>query len=155
MVLKPIPQPPAAAPGVTTSRVDGSNYDDFIQALVDMGMPPEFARSAFGEATLAAPDVELFVAYLDGRPVGNSVLVRSGDVSGVYSVAVVDSARRRGVGSAVTWAAIDHARGWDSEAVFLQSTEQGYGVYSAMGFRTIVEYAWFALPRPDDTPTRE
>jgi GNAT superfamily N-acetyltransferase len=155
MVLQPIPRGPRPATGVTASLVDRANHDDFVTALVGQGMAREFAMGAFGPQLLNVPGVSLFVAYLDDQPVGNSILVETGDTSGIYSVGVVESARRRGVGLAVTWAAVDHAREIGSLAVFLQSTQVGFGVYSAMGFRTVAEYAWFGPPQPEGEEARE
>lgn len=146
MILEPIPDMPAPAHGVSSARVDRDNYDDFMATLTEQGFPAEIARSAFGESIVDIEGVALFVAYLDGRAAGTSVLVRTGDVSGIYTVGVAEWARRRGVGSAVTWLAVERAREWGSWAVILQSTRMGFGVYRSMGFRTVVEYAFFAPP---------
>ena len=53
-------------------------------------------------------------------------------------------ARRRGVGSAVTWAAIEAGRAWGYDTIVLQSSVMGLSMYSAMGFRTVAPYVVFA-----------
>ena len=53
-------------------------------------------------------------------------------------------ARRRGVGTAATWAAVSAGRAWGCETIVLQSSAMGYAVYEAMGFRTVVRYAIYA-----------
>ena len=90
--------------------------------------------------------MELFIGRLDGRAVGTAVAIRSGDVSRIYAVGTLPVARRRGVGSALTWAAVDAGRAWGCHAVVLQASEMGLPVYIGMGFRTVVEYTVFGRP---------
>jgi ribosomal protein S18 acetylase RimI-like enzyme len=92
----------------------------------------------------ADPDVQLFVGRLDDEPVGTSIAIRSGDASGVYNVGTRPEARRRGVGSAVTWAAVGAGRAWGCDTVVLQSSVVGLSMYSDMGFRTVATYVTFA-----------
>jgi len=144
MVLMPIPAAAEPASGVTTERVVESNYDDFIQATVECGMPREIALGAFDLSATASGQVDFFLGRLNGRPAATATLVRTESVAGIYSVSTVDDARRRGLGTAVTWAAVARAKEWGVDAVVLQSSEMGLGVYNAMGFRTVVEYAGYA-----------
>jgi GNAT superfamily N-acetyltransferase len=85
---------------------------------------------------------------LEGRPVGATLAIRTGDVGGVYAVETLPEARRRGVGTAVTWACVAAARAWGCRTVVLQASDMGLPVYLAMGFRTVVGYAEYVLPRP-------
>ncbi len=55
-------------------------------------------------------------------------------------------ARRRGVGTAATWAAVVAGRAWGRDTIVLQSSEIGFSLYRAMGFRTVVNWVTF---RPD------
>jgi ribosomal protein S18 acetylase RimI-like enzyme len=79
--------------------------------------------------------------------------IRSGEVSGVYNVGVARSAPRRGVGTALTWAAVEAGRTWESDTLVLQSTEMALSMYQAMGFRTVVSYAVFREPTPTGQET--
>jgi len=81
---------------------------------------------------------------------GNSLLYRTLDVGGIYAVGTVERARRRGVGTAVTWAAVQQARDWGCWAVTLQATQMGLPVYRAMGFQTVVEYITYLPPGVGD-----
>jgi GNAT superfamily N-acetyltransferase len=146
MILSPVPPPPATAPGVAAERVVAANFEDFIQATVDCGMPRPIAEQSFDLRATESGDVDFFLGRLDGRPAGTSTLVRTDDVSGIYAVATVEGARRRGVGAAVTWAAVSRAREWGSRAVILQSSPMALDVYGRMGFRPVVEYAVFLPP---------
>ncbi len=143
MVLHPVPDPPRSAPGVTVARVDGA---EFVDTSVELGLGRELAEAIYSPGFGGDPDVRMFVGRLDGRRAGYSVAIRSGDVSGVYNVGVAPAARRRGVGTAVTWAAADARRAWGCETVVLQSTEMALSMYRAMGFRTVVNYAGFREP---------
>jgi GNAT superfamily N-acetyltransferase len=146
MVLSPIPVAPSAAPGVAVQRVDGAQYETFLDILINTGIPEKFALRIFPKHLVGKQNAAYLVATLEGEPVGISVAVQTGASGGIYSVATLDKARRRGVGSAVTWAAIDAIRGWGCTAAVLQSSEMGYSVYRAMGFEEVTRYVRFAPP---------
>jgi GNAT superfamily N-acetyltransferase len=151
MVLHPVPEAPPSAPGVTVEPVDEANLHEFIQVMDQGGFPAAVANRLFGPAFAADPDVQLFLARLDGRPVGTSLAVRSPDATGVYAVGTLEDARRRGVGSASTWAAVAAGRAWGAETIVLDSSEIGFGVYSAMGFRMVARYAVYGPPTHSGT----
>jgi acetyltransferase (GNAT) family protein len=147
MVLEGPPEPPASAAGVTVKSVsDGRSLDEFRQVIVDDGTPEYVARRLFSDAIAADPDVELMLASLDGRAVGTSLAIRTDEVAGVYAVGTLANARRRGVGTAATWAAVAAGRAWSCDTVVLQASDMGFPIYRAMGFRTIVRYAIFRPP---------
>lgn len=144
MVLRPAPVPPSPAPGVTVGPVVGrAALEEHLEVHVRKGLSVELAKRMFSTAFAADPDVRLFTAYLDGRPAGTSLAIRTGDASGVYNVGTLPDARRRGVGAAATWAAVAAGREWGCDTIVLQSSEMGLSLYSAMGFRTVVSYATF------------
>jgi GNAT superfamily N-acetyltransferase len=64
--------------------------------------------------------------------------IRTGDVSGVYAVGTLAGARRRGVGTAATWAAVAAGRTWGCGTIVLQASETAFSSYEKMGFRTVV-----------------
>ena len=144
MVLVQPPEPPASAPGVTVRSVsDGRSLDEYRQVYVEDGTSEDVARRLFSDSFAADPDVELMLASLDGRAVGTSLAIRTDEIAGVYAVATLSDARRRGVGTAATWAAVAAGRAWGCDTVVLQASEMGFPVYRAMGFRTVVRYAVF------------
>lgn len=144
MVLAPVPQPPAPPPGVAVDLVeDDQALATFRQVLAQDGTPRDVAERLIARSFAYDADVRLFVGRLDGRPVATSVAIRTGDVSGVYAVGTLETARRRGVGTAVTWAAIGAGRDWGCSRVVLQSSEMGFPVYRAIGFQTVVRYVLF------------
>jgi GNAT superfamily N-acetyltransferase len=144
MVLQPVPETPSPAPGVSVRAVsDARSLDEYRQVSVEDGTSEDVARRLFSDSFAADSDVQLVIAYLDDRAVGTSLAIRTGDVSGVYAVGTLAAARRRGVGTAATWAAVAAGRAWGCETIVLQASEMGFPVYRTMGFRTVVSYALF------------
>lgn len=146
MVLRPIPESREPAPGIEVEAVDDDSYPEFVQALIATGLPEEWAERTFSRHLMGSEELCYFVARLDGRPAGTSLAVRTGDLGGIYSVGTVEDARRRGVGTAVTWAAVRQIRDWGCSAAVLQSSTMGYPMYRSMGFREVVRYARFRPP---------
>lgn len=119
---------------------DAAGLEDHIASVVAGAVPEDAARMVYTTPFLHDDDIRLFTAYVDGRPAGNSLAIRSGDVSGVYGVGVPPHLRGRGIGGAVTWAAVHAGREWGCDLVVLQSSEMGFGVYRRMGFEVLTRY---------------
>lgn len=143
MVLHPIPDPPPWPPGVTVVPVSGDGLAEHQAVRVRNGMAPEAAQRLYSSSFAADPDVRLFTARLDGEPVGGSIAIRTGTVSGVYAVGTIPTARRRGVGTAVSWAAVQAGQAWGCDTIVLQASAMGLPIYRAMGFQTVVAYTEF------------
>jgi GNAT superfamily N-acetyltransferase len=142
MVLTPPATIPGPAPDVSTEVVDDdAALERFIGVFSAGGGDDAIARRVFPSGFINDPDVACITATLDGRPAGTSVVIRTGDVAGVYAVGTLRDARRRGVGTAATWAAVAAGRVMGAETIVLQSSAMGFRVYEAMGFRTVVRYA--------------
>jgi GNAT superfamily N-acetyltransferase len=146
MVLSPVPEPPASPAHITVERVDRGSLGGWRGILAADGMPMALAERLFPPSFVDDPEVALFAAHLDGSPVGTSIAIRTGDVGGVYAVIVDPTARRRGVGTAAAWAAVNAGREWGCDVVTLQATEMGFPSYVRMGFDTVVRYTTFASP---------
>jgi GNAT superfamily N-acetyltransferase len=150
MLLDPIPATPRPAPGVKVTRVTEASYDTYVEVLVATGLPQDMAAEVFPRRLIDTPDNAYFLGELDGRPVGTSVAIRTGVSGGIYSVGTVESARKRGVGRALTWAAVEAIRDWGCRSAVLQSSVMGHPMYLAMGFRDAAQYARFR-PRSGET----
>lgn len=142
MLLSPIPELPTPPSDleiqiVTTQR----EFDDF------MGMLPELRRWVPSLEAALDPDVALFVGYVDGRPVAAGRLACIEGVGEITSIETLEDFRRRGIGTAMTWATIAEARQRGCMAITLTATELGYPVYLRMGFRPICSYRTYLYSR--------
>jgi GNAT superfamily N-acetyltransferase len=144
MVLHPLPEPPAPSAGVTVEPVTDANLEEYLWVCVAGGLRPDLSERLFSPSFTSDRDVQLFVGRLEGRPVGTSVAIRSSAASGVYNVGTLPQARQRGVGAALTWAAIEAGRAWGYDTIVLQSSAMGFSMYVAMGFRTVAPYIVFS-----------
>lgn len=144
MVLHPVPPSPALPRGLVIVPVVAGRDSDFARVVLGLGLGEEAAGQLTSPSFVARDDVDLFVGYLEGAPVGTSIAISSAGAGGVVNVLTLEEARGRGVGTALTWAAVQAgvARGHDT--VVLQATPMGLPVYRGMGFETVVEYAEYA-----------
>lgn len=86
-----------------------------------------------------------YAAYLDGEVVGASSMFLGAGVAGIYNVAVLPSARRKGVGTALTQAPLSNARARGYRVGILHSTDEGFNLYQRIGFKeycTISHYVY-------------
>ncbi|MBM7787160.1 GNAT family N-acetyltransferase [Tenggerimyces flavus] len=99
----------------------------------------------YGRLGLGTGDWVLYLATLDGEPVGTTSVFLGAGVAGVYFVMTVPEARGRGIGAAVTIAGLQQAREAGYEIGVLTSSPLGRKVYERIGFRehcTIDLYTW-------------
>lgn len=136
---------PAVPANVEIERVaDHETLQQFVNTLLEGYEMNAFrdewfefyARAGLGPE---AP-VQSFQARLDGAPVSVATVYMAGGVAGIYAVATVPSARRRGIGAMVTKRALDEARDRGCRTGILQSSAMGLGVYAGMGFEETFRY---------------
>ena len=90
-----------------------------------------------------------FLARRRGQPVATSLLVVSGSLASLHTVATLPAARRQGIGAAVSAAPLRAARATGYRVAILQPTAMGDPVYRRLGFSdcfALPRYAW--QPRP-------
>ena len=145
MILASIPDPPAP-PDDARIRTGGTELIKDWHAAFEAN---DRLRAILNADLVADPDVRIAVLDVDGDPVAGAMAFRTDEVLGVYTVATVDRARRRGFGRAVTWAAIEAGRAaWGSRIAVLQSSAMGRSVYASMGFEETGAIGLFRAPRP-------
>jgi GNAT superfamily N-acetyltransferase len=77
------------------------------------------------------------VGSVDGAPVASSGVILLGGLAGVINVSTVPSARRRGIGRAMTVAACEVARARGYRIAVLGTSDMGRGIYERLGFREV------------------
>jgi ribosomal protein S18 acetylase RimI-like enzyme len=134
--------PPA---GVIVERViDEPTFRSACAIVAEgFGAPPEFGEALAKMAIIGfADDVppRTYLARLDGRPVATALGVRAGEVLGIFNVATLPDARGRGLGRAVTVAAMHDGVAEGCRVGVLQSSEMGHRVYERLGFTDFCEF---------------
>lgn len=92
------------------------------------------------------PDVGLCVGYVDGRAVATSRLSCLDGVAEITGVVTDPAYRRRGFGTALTWAAVAEGAARGCTAATLTASELGYPVYVRMGFVPVCVYRTYFPP---------
>jgi GNAT superfamily N-acetyltransferase len=152
MAMHPLPRdgslPPP--PGHEIRIVDdASGVTDHVRtAAAGFEMPEEWVRSIVGEALAARPDADVYVGYTDGVPVTTGLGFRTGRTIGVYNVATLESARRRGYGAAMTMRIVDDGLGEGCDVAILQASDMGRPIYERLGFRSVVDYVGYVDADP-------
>lgn len=144
--------PPAA--GATPAEVEVRVVTD-AAGVVDYGRvvalanddPGERERAPllFHDETIIAPHIAAFIAYLGAEPVACAMTLVSHRVAGVFYVATVEHARRRGLGDALTRIAARTGFAMGAATAWLGASEMGAALYRRIGFEdlgtTLVELA--------------
>lgn len=102
---------------------------------VDPQLAP-IAHDTFDDGAAA----RYYLASLHGEPVATAALTLTGGMAGVFSVTTIPSARRHGIGAAVTLAPLLDARAAGYQIGVLQASEMGYPVYKRIGFTEQFRY---------------
>lgn len=149
--LRAVTERPLSA-GVTITQVESAaEMDQFVQIYATcFGYSVAFAaaqREIYGATTLgrgAAP-WRHYLAWLDGQTVGSCTAYLGAGVVGLYDVATMPQARGRGIGAAMTVAALVGARTEGFHAGILQATAMGRPVYERLGFETVCSFGQYRL----------
>ncbi len=132
-------------PGVT---IDDVQPEEMLPTLISgFGMPAWLVDPLKVAMGVFSTDngYHHLLASLDGEPVATGDLYITGDIGGIYNVTTIDSARGRGIGTAMTATLMELARQHGCTDVILHATEAGLPIYEKLGFETVCavpQYVW-------------
>jgi GNAT superfamily N-acetyltransferase len=119
-----------AAPGTAVGPAGPAARDVASAGLDDLGFLRERLRRGLTAMAVAESEEEGALGAGSHQPVG--------DVSEVMGVGTLPSARRRGIGAAVTGRLVEHARERGADLVFLSAADDDVArMYERLGFRRI------------------
>ncbi|MFE6946521.1 GNAT family N-acetyltransferase [Streptomyces chartreusis] len=136
--------------GLSVEVVEGLGR---LTELVDvytksMGIPADLAADVVRAEAAREDntDVIRLAAVLDGRIVGTTVVITTHRTAGVFIVHVAEAQRRRGIGGALTAAALRVGRERGMRRAALIASPAGEALYRNFGFTVVSEYQLFAVP---------
>lgn len=148
------PAPPS--PGLTIEPVRNTedlqvfartlNAGDFQETDSIAEAIPGLLRPSFSSQAQEA-DLRCFLGYLDGSPVATSARLLSHGLVGIWGVATVPEARRRGFGASMTTVALADGRELGYDVAGLIATRMGEPVYRRLGFNQVYRVGDFHSPR--------
>lgn len=135
--------------GVEIARVQtAQDQADWLDVHMAGFAEPEAARLDFGQylansVAESPPELEHFVARWRGEPCAISTLLAAPLAAGIYHVTTLPAYRGRGLGRALTLAAMHEARRAGYADAILFATPSGYPLYRGMGFETVARAELF------------
>ncbi|WP_258055715.1 GNAT family N-acetyltransferase [Streptomyces sp. Ru62] len=128
---------------------DGERLTELVRTYrtsmgIASGLEPEMVRIESQREDNA--DIVRLAAVLDGRVVGSTVVINAHEVAGIFLVHVAEAHRRRGIGAALTVAALRSAQERGMRSAALVASPAGEPLYRRFGFTTLSEYRLFTFP---------
>ena len=133
---------------------DAAGIDEHREvATAGFGDDPAVASGTTCQDLLDRPGCRLYVGHADGTPVVSGLGWQTGRTIGVYTIATIPSARRRGYGAAMTARVVADGMAAGCDVAALQASEMGRPIYARLGFRTIVRYVAYVETTVAPTPS--
>ncbi len=132
-------------PGFEIRRVaDESELEHFRRIVtVGFGADPSVAEATMGVGLLDRREGSVYLGYLEGQPVTAGLGWRTGRTIGVYDIATIPTARRRGFGEAMTARVIADGAAAGCDTAALQASSMGRPIYECIGFQASVRYTGY------------
>ena len=158
LVFPSIPEAPPLPAGLEVRRVsDINSRRDLIRVVADgFGAPtaegvadlsPD-AHDALAPTLDCAldPHVALLVGYINGEPASSAIVFGVGPIAGITGVATVPKHRRRGLGTALTWAAMRAGVEFGCTCATLAAQGASFDLYRKMGFIHVCNHRAYEAP---------
>lgn len=138
-----------------TTRAMGMPLDDIRVPQPELDLRPldwsDYLRVFDLPAGLLArgnrEGLHVVVAFSEDQPVSSALTFDRGSDCGIYNVGTLESARRRGLATALTAHALHQARVRGCNTASLQSTPMAERVYASVGFRNLGRLLEYVPPR--------
>jgi GNAT superfamily N-acetyltransferase len=149
--IQSLPENISAPPGLTIEQVkDIETLKKWFGVFaIGFGMPDFVVDTFFsisaGIGFGAQNPLINYIGWLKSEPVATVSLLLEAGVAGIYCVATVPDARRKGIATAMTFKALVEGRLRGYRVGILQASEMGASVYRKLGFREyfkIDHYKW-------------
>ena len=138
--------PEEVLPDVEIRLVEDDHELDAVRAVevATFGTPAEIAERFVGRKMLDDPRVRMFTAWIDGEPVGEASAYLLHNTVGIFGVGVLEQARHRGIGAALTLRAA-RAFADRTDLAWLQPSAMAQRMYEGQGFRRVSDWeVWVA-----------
>jgi len=112
-------------------------------AAAGFGVDPVIVEEMLRIDLLDRPECAVYVGYLDGVPVSTALGFRTGRTMGVYNIATIPEARRRGFGEAMTARVLTDGEAAGCDVAALQASSMGRPIYERLGFQLAVRYTGY------------
>ncbi|MBD2182471.1 GNAT family N-acetyltransferase [Planktothrix sp. FACHB-1355] len=128
-------------PGLEIRRVKNlEEIEDYANIIASCWNPPdfcviEFYRQAAAIAFRPEIPVQFYIGYLGNEAIATTELFLDAGVAGIYGVVTLAKYRKRGIGTAMTLAALFDAKKQGYQTATLQASEDGKNIYASLGFR--------------------
>lgn len=151
MTLHPLPEATERAPRVTVREVASEADLEAFQAIQAevFDLTPEVAERFLPRAAIETGRVAFYLGWYDDVPAATSAATVSEHGVGVVGVATLPAYRRRGLGRAVTSAAVHHTK---TDLAWLYPTAMARRLYEGLGFRALDECQVWVAPVPIPMP---
>jgi len=107
----------------------------------------ELSRAYYGayQTMGLAPDRPLrqFIASIEDVPAATAAILFQNGIAGLYSITTLPAYRQRGIGAAVTLAALWTTYEAGYESAVLQSTAMGESLYRRLGFQEVCRFPMY------------
>ncbi|HZU66218.1 MAG TPA: GNAT family N-acetyltransferase [Ktedonobacteraceae bacterium] len=149
--LHNLKEPPSTPTDLTIERVeDEKTMQDWLRAFGPGFDLNEEDLASYSRLVTCVPPQQhpigpFYLARLHGEPVAASALYCDPRVAGLCEVCTIPSARRQGIGAAITYVPLLDARAMGYRIAVLQASPMGEPVYRRLGFTsycTLDAYCW-------------
>jgi GNAT superfamily N-acetyltransferase len=110
------------------------------------GIPEDLLRRVLVEEAFTRDWLRCYVAETDGQPVATGLAVTEGSYTAISNMGTLPAFRGNGLASAIAALAMADGRAAGARYCCLRATQDGLGVYRALGFEVVEEWSSWISP---------